>query len=804
MIPGKPLAPNELYTECDASAIPFDTSAEVGEPIRIIGQERALDAIEFATQIRGAGYNVFALGPAGTGKHAVVRQALEQAARGKPSPPDWCYVFNFEHPHRPNAVRLPAGRGSTLRDDMAQLTDDLSNVIPAAFETEDYQGQIEKLEQEFSERRDNALRELAEEARKRHVQLIHTPAGFAFAPLDKNDEVVQPDAFDRLSDIEKRKVEETTAELQKQLQRIIRQFPLWQKEAREKVKELDRQIARFAVGHLIGVITDKYSDLPEITKYLQCVEQDIVEHVREFRSDQEAAPLMGGGHGAARVTALQRYQVNLIVDHRDDEWAPVVYQELPSHSNLAGRVEYQSQMGTLVTDFTLIKPGDLHRANGGYLILDVRRLLLQPFAWEGLKRALCSGEICIEPLERSLGLMSTVSLDPEPIPLDVKVVLLGERMLYYLLNQLDPEFADLFKVAADFEESLDRTDQSCGDFARLVASLAREHALKPVDKSGVARVIEHSARLANDAEKLSVHLRSVSDLLQESGYWAERADSPTIGRDHVQRAIDSKIHRLDRVREHLYDAIKRKIVDIDTTGARTGQINALSVIDLGGFSFGQPSRVTATTRLGTGEVIDIERETELGGKIHSKGVLILSHFLASRYATSHPLSLSASLAFEQSYGVVEGDSASLAELCALLSVLADTPIMQCYAVTGSVNQLGQVQAIGGVNQKIEGFYDVCVALGVTGEQGVLIPASNVKHLMLRHDVVAAAAAGKFHVFPVQDVDQAIERLTGVPAGHRQANHQFPADTINARVEQRMIELADLRRRFAAKSGGNAE
>ncbi|MDH3639605.1 MAG: AAA family ATPase [Gammaproteobacteria bacterium] len=790
-----------MYTECDVSAIPFDSSTEVTERTGVVGQKRALDAIQFATQIKGAGYNIFAHGPAGTGKYTVVRHALEIAARGKDRPPDWCYVYNFEQPHKPNAIRLPAGRGSALRDDMAQLSEELSNVIPSAFETEDYQAQIEKLEQEFNERRNNALTELAEDARQKHIRLVHTPAGFAFAPMDRNDEVIRPENFDRLPDKKKKEVEDVISELQKQLQRVIHQFPIWQKETREKVKELDRQIGRYAVGHLISVIKDRYSDLTEITAHLECVEEDIVEHVREFRSDQEA-PTLFGGRGASRAMALQRYEVNLLVDHGDDDCAPVVYQDLPSHANLVGRAEYQSQMGTLVTDFTLIKPGDLHRANGGYLILDVLRLLTQPFAWESLKRALRSGEIRIEPLERSLGLISTVSLDPEPIPLNVKVVLLGDRLVYYLLNQLDPEFADLFKVAADFEDSLNRNDETCADFARLIAGLAQEQSLKPVDKSGVARVVEYSARLANDSEKLSVHLRSISDLLQEAGYWADKANSEIITREHVQRAVDEKVHRSDRVREHVYEAIRRKIIDIDTSGARAGQINALSVITLGDFSFGQPSRVTATTRLGDGEVIDIERETELGGNIHSKGVLILSNFLASRYAKSHPLSLSASLVFEQSYGMVEGDSASLAELCALLSVLAGTPILQKYAVTGSVNQLGKVQAIGGVNQKIEGFFDVCVALGLTGDQGVLIPTSNVKHLMLRHDVVAAVRAGTFHIFPVASVNQAIERLTGVPAGERDSDGEFPVNSVNAKVEQQMIALADLRRRFAAKTDDN--
>ncbi|MEJ2178263.1 MAG: Lon protease family protein, partial [Gammaproteobacteria bacterium] len=473
-------------------------------------------------------------------------------------------------------------------------------------------------------------------------------------------------------------------------------------------------------------------------------------------------------------------------------------------SNLMGRAEYQSQMGTLVTDFTLIKAGDLHRANGGYLILDARHLLVQPFAWESLKRALRSQEIRIEPLERSLGLISTISLEPEPIPFNAKVVLLGDRLLYYLLSQYDPEFKDLFKVAADFDDSLDRNVDNCASFAKLIAGMTRKKSLRAIDNTGVARLLEHGARLAGDADKLSTHLREVGDVLEESNFWAGEQSAEIINAQHVQEAIDKKILRLDRVRAHIYEAISRGTIVIDTEGERVGQINGLSVIDLGEFVFGQPSRITATTRLGDGKVIDIERETELGGQIHSKGVLILSNFLASRYATKHPLSFSASLVFEQSYGIVDGDSASLAELCALLSALSDCTINQGLAVTGSINQLGKVQAIGGVNQKVEGFFDVCKAKGFTARQGVLIPASNIKHLMLRQDVVEAVAKQEFSIFAVETADQAIEILTGVEAGARNEDGEFPADSLNHKVEQRLISLAELRRRYSDKEESEDE
>jgi lon-related putative ATP-dependent protease len=493
--------------------------------------------------------------------------------------------------------------------------------------------------------------------------------------------------------------------------------------------------------------------------------------------------------------------VNVMVDHSATTGAPIVYEDHPTVQNLMGRVEHTAQMGTLVTDFNLIKAGALHRANGGYLILEARKVLLQPFTWEELKRALRSQEIRLETLAQTLSLISTVSLEPEPIPLDVKVVLLGERLLYYTLAQFDPDFAELFKVAADFEDQMDRNADGHLLYARLIASLARKEQLRPFDRGAVARVIERSARLAGDAEKLTAHLRSIVDLLREADYWAGEAGHQVITADDVQQAIDAQIRRLDRVRERVQEEIQRGTILIDTEGATVGQVNGLSVLAVGQFAFGRPSRITARVRLGRGEVVDIEREVALGGPIHSKGVLILASYLGARYVPDRPLSLSASLVFEQSYSGVEGDSASSTELYALLSALAELPVKQGLAVTGSVNQYGQVQAIGGVNEKIEGFFDICRARGLTGEQGVLIPASNVKHLMLRHDVIDAVAAGQFQVYPVETIDQGIELLTGVPAGERDAQGAFPEGSVNQRVEARLVALSEKRLAFGVPERG---
>jgi lon-related putative ATP-dependent protease len=504
--------------------------------------------------------------------------------------------------------------------------------------------------------------------------------------------------------------------------------------------------------------------------------------------------------------ALRRYQVNVLVDHSESEGAPVIYEDNPTYQNLVGRVEHMAQMGALLTDFSLIKAGTLHQANGGYLILDARKVLTQPYAWDGLKRVLQSGKIRIESVGQMLSLVSTISLEPEAIPLQVKVALFGEQLLYYMLWQLDPDFRELFKVAADFASDMDRSDDSQQLYARLIATLVRQDELRPFDRSAVARVIEHSARTVGDADKLSTQMRGLNDLLQEADYWAGQSKKEAVTAADVQRAIDAQIFRSDRMRERAQEAILRETLLIDTEGAQVGQVNGLSVISLGNFWFGRPSRITAQVRLGKGEVIDIEREVKLGGPLHSKGVLILSGFLGARYAGESPLSLSASLVFEQSYGGVDGDSASSAELYALLSAIAQVPIKQSLAVTGSVNQFGQVQAIGGVNAKIEGFFDICLARGLTGEQGVLIPAANVKHLMLRQDVVEAVEKGQFHVYSVETIDQGIDILTGVPAGEPDEVGCYPEGTINYRVKKRLSELAEKRQAFveaASGKGGDA-
>jgi lon-related putative ATP-dependent protease len=801
------LKPDALYQRCDQTQFPFATTAELEDLSETTGQARAMEAVRFGIGIRREGYNLYALGPSGLGKHAVVRQFLEQRAATEPTPSDWCYVNNFTESPKPRHLRLPPGYGVRLRRDVQQLVEELRAAIPAAFESEEYRTRKQVIEEQVKERHEKAFQEIGQQAKARGIALLHTPAGLAFAPM-RQGEVLSPEEFGALPEEEQRRVEAETTALQEKLQAIIRQAPQWVKEGREKIKQLNREVTTLAVGHLIDELRRAYEALPGVVEFLNVIEQDVIENVDDFLNPPEAplAELAGiAPHRAPKGSAFfRRYQVNVLVDHSGQRGAPVVYEDHPTFHNLVGQIEYISHLGALLTDFNLLRAGALHRANGGYLMLDAYKVLQQPYAWEGLKRALRSAEIRIESLGQMLGLVSTASLEPQPVPLDVKVVLVGERLLYYLLCHFDPEFTELFKVAVDFEEEMPRTPENHLLYARLIATLARRESLLPFDRGAVARVIERSARIVGDAERLSTHVTMLADLLREADYWARERRRDAVGVEDVQRAIDAQIRRVDRVRERLLEQILRGTILIDTSGEQVGQVNGLSVIELDRFVFGRPSRISARVRLGKGEVIDIEREVALGGPVHSKGVLILSAFLGARYAAEYPLSLDASLVFEQSYGGVEGDSASSAELYALLSALAGAPIKQSLAVTGSVNQHGQVQAIGGVNEKIEGFFDLCRARGLTGEQGVLIPAANVTHLMLREDVVAAVRERMFHIHPVRTIDEGIEILTGLPAGERDGAGAFPDGSVNQRVEARLRELAERRAAFGQPPRGERE
>ncbi|MBI2307101.1 MAG: AAA family ATPase [Rhodocyclales bacterium] len=788
------LSPGQLYTPCNPDHLPFAGSEELAEIGAEFAHARAVEALRFGLDIRRPGYNLFVLGDPGSSRHAVVHGLIATGQRDDKPPADWCYVNNFAQATRPTLLKLPAGRGRALKETMQDFVAELATAISAAFESNDYRNKIDALEREYKKREDEALHTLGEEAKAHGVALLQADDGMGFVPLKDRDETLSEDEFAELPEEKRNELQREIEAFEERLTQLVREFPLWRREQAARIKELSRDALGLAVGHLIDEIQPAWADLPEVTAFLDACLEDVVstgEALRETKkSEDEMETLLFSGS-----ISVQRYLVNLFVDNAETAGPPVICEDHPTFPNLIGRVEHLAHLGVLVSNFTLIRAGALQRANGGTLILDAARLLVQPYAWEGLKRALGSAQARIESLGEIYGLASTVQLEPEPMPLDLKVILIGERLVYYLLAELDPDFTQLFKIAADFESDVERSAENTQLYARLLATLARRDGLLPLARDAIARTIEHAARLADDAARLSTQTRVLADLLREADHYAAQAGAARIERQHVEQALVAAIRRADRIREQQHSAILRGLLLIATDGTAVGQVNGLAAAQLGDFSFAQPARITAGVRLGEGEVVDIEREVELGGPLHSKGVLILSAFLATRFGRLTPLSLGATLVFEQSYGEIEGDSASLAELCALLSAIALLPLSQSLAVTGSVNQHGVVQPIGAVNEKIEGFFDICKARGLTGRQGVIIPASNVQHLMLRHDVIEAVAAGQFAVYAVDHVDQAIALLSGLPTGRPDAQGNVPEGSVNYRVAEQLHEMAATRQEF---------
>ncbi|MFY3745440.1 Lon protease family protein [Anaeromyxobacter sp. Red801] len=797
-----PLSAGALRDRGLAPEVAFQTTEDLEDLDEPLGQARAVEALALAVAIHGEGGNVFVTGPPGAGKRALVRRRLERAALDAPTPSDWCYLNGFGDPRRPRAVELPPGRAVALRADLDRLIDELRLALPAAFESPHHRARLQALEKELEEARERAIEEVRRHAEACSVALARTPVGYGFAPVH-DGAVVEPDAFRQLPDDVQERFKRDIERLQDELQAVLRGMPALERRHRERVKAANREAALAAAGGLLEDVRRRWADLPEVLDHLAAVERDVVDNVQEFLSGAE-----GDGDVPSQVRkllsetpALRRYGVNVMVDRSDQAGAPVVFEDLPNVANLAGRVEHHAHFGTLVTDFTLIRSGALHRANGGWLILDARRLLAQPFAWDELKRALRSREIRIEPPERLLGLGGTSTLEPQPIPLEVKVVLIGDRLLHHLLCLYDPEFSQLFRIQADFEDEIARSADADLGFARLVATIARRGGLRPLDRPAVERVLRESCRRAGDATRISADVSSLEDLLREADHRAAADGRPAVAPADVERAARAHERRSGRIRERLLEEVLRGTLRVETAGARVGQVNGLSVASSGGVAFGRPTRISARVRLGRGEVVDIEREVELGGPLHSKGVLILAGYLGGRYCRGRPLTLAATLVMEQSYGGVEGDSASSAELYALLSAIAETPLRQSLAVTGSVDQLGRVQAVGGVTEKVEGFFEVCRARGLTGEQGVLVPAANVPHLVLRDEVLAAVAEERFRIFPVETVEEGMELLTGLPPGAPDAEGRFPVGTLDARVAASLDALAARARAFAASSRG---
>lgn len=800
--PARALGSDKLYRCADLSSLSFETTADLERVDELSGQQRALEAMAFGTRMTAPGFNLFVIGPTGMRAQRAIEQVLQEAASERKHPSDWVYVNNFSDPRRPMAIELPAGRAVEFRDVMHRLIDDLKTALPAVFESEDYQTRRGAIDQAFQSKQGEAFTALNEKAAAQGILILRTPMGFALAPA-RDGKPLQPNEIRSLSEDKRKAIQAIITDLEKDLEHIVHQIPQWETDRRDEIRELNRDTAKFAIGQFIDSAKGRFADISKILQHLEAIRADIIENVALFVVKSE------GDESSPWPEQLEapfdRYQVNVLVGQAGREPAAPIVEELhPTLSNLLGSIEYVSQHGLLVTNFRLIKAGAIHRANGGFLLLDARSVLSEAFSWSALKRTLRQREIRIEDLGRFIGLTSTVSLEPDPIPLDVKVVLFGDRLLYYLLSAFDADVAEHFKVLADLEDDVDRTPATEAAHARLIAALAQRRGLKPIDKSGTALIIEHAARLADHAAKLTLMVDRLGDLLAEADFCASKAGRGAITRVDVETAIEQKTRRSSRLRDRAQETIMQEVALIDTSGSRIGQVNGMSVIELAGFRFGRPTRITCRVRPGSGKVVDIEREVELGGPIHSKGVLILSGFLAGRYALDTPMSLFASLVFEQSYGGVEGDSASSAELYALLSALAECPLRQDLGVTGSVNQHGQVQAIGGVNEKIEGFFDICQKRGLTGTQGVLIPAANVQHLMLRRDVIEACSAGRFFIYPIAIIDEGVQLLTQRPAGERDSEGLYPPQSINRMVEDRLHAFARIRQSFGQQALSSGE
>ena len=804
------LTSEQLYRKCDAAKFDFTTTADLEERLSALGQDRAICAVELGINIKSRGYNLFCLGPEGTGKTSLVKRILEKEGKQRPTPDDWAYVYNFDEPHKPIAVNFPAGAAAGFAKDMEEFAYAMEHDLPEAVKNELYEEQLSVIREKYQEKRNDYVKVLQKKAKGKKVSLLHMPMGVVVAPM-KNGEIISPDVFDTLSDDEKNEIMADLNAMQEEIAQHQDDAPGWEEKQTEEIKKLQEKLVKDAIKKPINDIKQKYRGNKKVAEYLKAVQNYILENIPSFvpNYDQDSKPQTEEEPMAGLLSQLKnqqeedkysKFKVNVVVKNVPDSGAPIVLLDHPTQGNLVGKVERIQQFGALITDFTLIKGGALHRANGGFLLIDARKLLLQPYSWDSLKRALASKEIKIEAPSEDTS-FSTISLDPQPIPLDVKVVMTGDAELYDLLSERDPDFSDYFKVEADFGMIIDRTDENEVEYAKLIGSLTKKKNLRSLNKQAVARVIEYSSRLADDSEKLTAHVSSIGDLLKEPDYWARKSKASQIGKNHVDQAIKSQIYRSDRVNRAMLEQIDKGTILLDVKGERVGQINGLVVYNFTRNSFGKPTRITTQVRLGRGEFINIEREVAMSGPIHSKGVLILQALIANRFAKRSPLSLSASIVFEQSYGGVDGDSASSTEYYCMLSAIANLPIKQSLAVTGSINQFGEIQPIGGVNEKIEGFFEVCKYNGLTGKQGVIIPRTNVVNLMLREDVLEAVENGQFSIYAIDDVDDGIELLTGIPAGKADKRGRFPKGTVNYMVQQSLEEYYRDYVKFAKETHG---
>jgi len=788
------LPAEKLRKECDASFMRCETTQQLVPLREIIGQERAVRALKFGLSIRERGFNIYVAGFPGTGRTTAVKNFVEEIARVEPAPPDWCYINNFVNQYEPKAIKLLSGKGKEFQDDIRSLIESIRAALPKAFESDDYAAKREATIRALERQRKELTVQLNARVQQEGFVIQSTPIGLLLIPVVKGKPLTEEELL-MLPQKAKDAIQEKRARLEPELRNTMRQFLDMEQKITEELKKLNRDVALYAIGHLVNALVEKYKDTPEVTAYLRDVQNDILDNLAQFVKRGETPQQLPFQVPWMKEEPFKKYEVNVIVDNSSVKGAPVVIESNPTYHNLFGRTEKEAQFGALITDFTMIRGGTLHKANNGYLIVPVEELLRNPFAYDGLKRALKSGAISIEEPEARYGFISTKSLKPQPIPLSVKVILIGNPYLYQLLFTREMEFTELFKVKAEFDTTMARTKENLQQYAAFVCTLCQKENLKHLDGSGLAKLVEYSSRLADDQQKLSTRFAEVADIVREANFYAAQEDAKLATGKHVKKAIEEKIYRSKLIQEKIQEMIQRGVLLIDTDAEKVGQVNGLSVMGLGDFAFGIPSRVTTSVGLGREGVIDIEREAKMGGPIHTKGVLILSGYLNEKYARDKPLSLSARLVFEQNYGGVEGDSASSTELYAILSALSGLPIKQSIAVTGSVNQKGEVQAIGGVNEKIEGFFEVCKAKGFTGKQGVMVPESNVQNLMLKEEIVDAVKAGQFHIYAVKTIDEGMEVLTGVKTGERREDGTFDNGTVNHKVDNHLKAMAEKLREF---------
>ncbi len=796
------LAPEALYQRCDPEMFTFDTTEDLEGFPGTIGQEKALKALDFGLSMDSSGFNIFALGESGTGKMTTIMTTLKEKAAKEKVPQDWCYVHNFKDPDTSIAIALEPGNGAIFAKEMEDLIKTLRIEIPKAFESKEYEMQKNKIIEEFQQKQSEYFSRLDEEAKTRGFTVKRGPTGVLIVPVKENGELLSKEEFEALDENARKKMEETGRMFQEKLNDIVRVLRDADKLVRDMLVKLERMIALDLVGPLIEVMKTKYRENEKISKYLDDVKEEMLSHLDEFRTQEEQPSPLPFLKMAKQEPSFVKYTVNVIVNNSESKGAPIVFESNPTYLNLFGRLEYKVSYGMATTDFTMIKAGALHKANGGYLIIDTMDLFRNPFSYDALKRALKNKEIRIEDILEQYRMLSTTGLKPEAIPLNTKVVLMGNPYIYYLLYSFDEESRDLFKVKADFDSRMDRTPETMNQYARFIAQAQRDEKLLAFDRTGVAGIIEMSSRFADHQNKLSVKFSTIMDLLRESHYWAKKADSNVVKAEHVTKAVEEKILRVNRVEERMREMTLEDTIIVDTSGSKIGQVNGLAVLDFGDYSFGKPSRITAKTFAGKAGIVNIERETKMSGKIHEKAILIISSYLGSKYAAKNPISLSASITFEQLYEMIEGDSATCAELYSLLSSISGVPLEQSFAVTGSMDQNGDVQPIGGVNEKIEGFFQLCKMRGLDGTHGVIIPKRNARHLVLARDVVNAATEGMFSIYTIEKMEEGLEILTGMSAGELQEDGTYPEGTINHLVAKRLTEIGEALEKKKEKDENN--